>query len=67
MKYKVVVPNVSVFIKAMRERYSTVYGNMKVRAIVSKKNTVSIIQKGDGLNPVDLIDSVLDEHGGKYV
>jgi len=69
MKYKVKVPDQHEFVRMMRVKYldnPNDYGDMEVKAL-SKKGVVSIIQNGNGLNPVDLIDSVLDETGGEYI
>jgi hypothetical protein len=65
MKYKVKVPNGSEFIKTLRSCYYSDLGDITVRVL--KDNVVTITQKGDGLNPVDWIDDVLDITGGKYI
>lgn len=69
MRYIVEVPNTSEFSKALREAYTSDYGFISVKVLPKSKygKRVSIIQKDDGLNPVDLIDPVLEEHGGCYV
>jgi hypothetical protein len=66
MKYKVKVPDPGIFIKTMRVRYSPDWGNVTVK-LTTKRNVISIKQKGNGLNLVDVIDSILEEHGGEYV
>ena len=65
MKYKVKVPNGSEFSKTLRSCYYSDLGNITVKVL--KGNVVSITQKGDGLNPVDWIDDVLDITGGEYI
>ena len=65
MKYKVKVPNGSEFSKTLRSCYYSDLGDITVKVL--KDNVVSITQKGDGLNPVDWIDDVLDITGGEYI